>query len=264
MIIDAHTHLGRPGHALNGRAADLVASMDAAGIDKALVLAGRINGISTQDVIEEIAPFKDRLYAIASVSPQIVGHHGDLDPTVYPEELEYLFKNNIIHGLKFYPGYEPFYPADRWLRGCLEVAQKYNRPAIFHSGDTVSTAHAARLKYALPLHIDDLAVDMPELKIILAHCSYPWQRECAEVVYKNKNVYADISGFVYGSFKDNEVDNFRLMIEEFIRISGSDEKLLFGTDWPIGDQKSYVDVAKKILPLSSGLMHKNAQELFGL
>lgn len=242
MIIDAHTHLGKPGGALNARATELIKSMDEAGIDLAAVLAGRLNGISTQEVLEEIAPFKDRLFTIASISPD---HEANLR-NFMPEELEYWMDHGSVKGLKFYPGYEPFHPYDPWLRPWLKIAQDHGLPVIFHAGDTYSHAGGARLKYALPIHIDELAVDMPDLNIIIAHMGYPWQREAAEVIYKNKNVYADCSGFVYGDFNAQSRKEFNLVLEEFTRIAGSSEKLLFGTDWPISNQKSYVETIKKL------------------
>ena len=267
MIIDAHTHLGRPGGALNSRAVDLLKSMDAAGIDKALVFAGRINSITTEQVIEEIAPHKDRLFAVASVSPMPI-QTSDAGLVQGPSELSFKFEewlaSGLVRGLKFYPGYEPFYPADPWLRFPLAVAAKYNRPAIFHSGDTFSGVKGAKLKYALPIHIDDLATDMPDLKIVIAHLGYPWQRDAAEVVYKNKNVYADCSGFVYGDFDEGSAENFRRTLIEFVSIAGSDDKILFGTDWPISNQKSYVETVQAIMRLSNHMMHRNAEDLFGI
>ena len=62
-----------------------------------------------------------------------------------------------------------------------------------------------------------------------------------EVCYKNDNVYADISGFVYGDFSLKDSLYFSKMIKEFLEISSSD-KLLFGTDWPISNQDAYVDM----------------------
>lgn len=278
MIIDAHTHLGRKGGALEARAVDLIKSMDEAHIDKALVLAGRINGITTEEVLEEIKPFKDRLYAVASISlPPGWDPHKEwgppLDnPGVPNKETIDRWIAAGIRGFKFYPGYEYFHPADTWLRPYLWEACRANLPVIFHSGDCFCKVGHAKLKYALPLHIDDLAVEMPDLKIIIAHMGYPWQREAAEVVYKNKNVYADISGFVYGDFTLRDSDHFRKVMGEFVEIAGGWKKLLFGTDWPISNQPSYIrqllgelEVMGHIRPIPGYLdemMSLNAQNLF--
>lgn len=265
MLIDAHTHLGRKGGALEARAEALIKSMDEAHIDKALVFAGRINGITTEEVVDEIAPYKDRLYAIASAS---MGEGGEtLRALEKLHNLEAGLKSGVIRGLKFYPGYEYYYPADEWLREFLDLLVKYDRPAIFHAGDTFSKVRKSKLKYALPIHIDDLATEMPELKIVIAHLGYPWQRDAAEVVYKNKNVYSDCSGFVYGDFNEQQVADFKIVWEEFTRIACGHEKILFGTDFPISAQASYAETVGKIIGYGEAVGHiyyGNAQRLFGL
>lgn len=254
MIIDAHTHLGLADAKVN----ELITSMQKANIDKALVFAGEINNYSTEQLLKDIAPYRGILYAIGSVSPL-----SSERPSL--KQVEDWLIANQIYGLKFYPGYEYFYPADASLRPYLELLVKYNRPAIFHSGDTYSGVPGAKLKYAQAIHIDDLATELPELKIVVAHFGYPWVTEAAEVCYKNKNVYVDCSGFVYGAFTDDQQAHFRDVIKQFERISNARDRIIFGTDWPIGEQTSYVQTAQAIfgkdfVKLYSG----NAVELFGI
>ena len=165
--------------------------------------------------------------------------------------------------MKFYPGYEYFYPADTNLRPYLELLAKYEKPALFNSGDTYSKAGQAKLKYAQAIHIDDLATELPSLKIIIAHLGYPWVIDATEVCYKNKNVYVDCSGFVYGKFKQKDRINLKETAKEFGKIAPPN-RILFGSDWPIGDQTSYVKTAKEIFGKSDRLFSKNAEELFGI
>jgi uncharacterized protein len=267
MIIDAHTHLGRPGGALDSRATDLLKSMDQGKIDKALVFAGRINSITTEQVIEEIAPYKDRLFAIGSISFETTYTYVETLRKVL-QHLDDLLASGAIRGLKFYPGYEHFYPAEPSIRCYLELAEKHNRPVIFHSGDTLSSPHlkSSKLKYALPIHVDDLAVEMPELKIVIAHMGYPWQREAAEVVYKNANVYADCSGFFYGEPDPQTSEHFGKVLREFIDIAGNYDKLLFGSDWPVSNQVSYRGVMERYVPTGEKdtFFHGTAERLFGI
>ena len=214
MIIDAHTHLGNPGGAIVATVDDLVRSMDEAGIDKSLVLAGRINGITTAQVLDATRPYRGRLHTVASFSP----------PHAYLfnfKEFERGLASGDICGLKLYPGYEPFYPNDAGLRDVIQRLLVANKPIILHSGDTYSgCCKTARLKYALPIHVDDLAVDYPDLKIVIAHMGYPWERDAAEVVYKNKNVYVDCSGFVYGDFTGQSLEDFGNMIKTYRTVRG--------------------------------------------
>ena len=268
MIIDAHTHLGRPGGALDGRrAVDLVRSMDKAKIDRSMVFAGRMMSISTEQVLDEIKPFGDRLSCIASFSKEDSAnqHHWMDHRSDQMCRLEEALASGLIRGLKFYPGYEPFYPQDPWLRPLLELAQKYSRPAIFHSGDTYRHAKGARLKFAMPIHIDELCADMPNLIVSIAHFGYPWQREAGEVVAKNENVYCDCSGLFYGTGDDEAFTNARDVWDEFRKIGGveSESRVLFGSDWPICDQSSYLEFVERAMPQARGLMHGNAEKLFG-
>lgn len=275
MILDAHTHIGKK--MVIGSAADLVKSMDVAGIDKSLVFAGKMNDQATSILLDDITPFADRLVAIGSVSPAMFYDMGSsfLNREENKRQLlhhEELLAADKIHGLKFYVGYEHFYPADQVIRPFLELLVKYNRPAIFHSGDCFSGACGAKLKYAHPLHIDDLAVDMPELKIVIAHLGYPFVREAAEVCYKNANVYTDTSGFVYGDFTADDIWKYEKVVKEFIEIAGGSKKIIFGSDWPISAQKSYVKAIKSTFVYRlwqnkeemKQIMGLRAAELFGV
>ncbi len=222
------------------------------------VFAGKINNSPTEKLLAELKKYRGRLYPVGSVSPL------SADKSKIAQ-IERWLKNKEIFGLKFYPGYEFFYPDDASLRPYLKLLSKYGRPAIFHSGDTYNKAGGAKLKYAHPLHIDDLAVCLPELKIVIAHLGYPWIIDAAEVVYKNKNVYADCSGFVYGKFKKEDSECFKKMFNDFLGRSGSAKKVLFGTDWPISDQLSYASLVKKISGRDKeNIMHKNAIKIFGI
>lgn len=257
MIIDSHTHIGSGG-LINIPATTLIKSMKNAKIDKALVFAGRINNCSTENLLAETKKFKGKLYPVGSVSP-LSAKKEKLG------QVDHWLKNKEIFGLKFYPGYEFFYPDDAALRPYLKLLAKYDRPAIFHSGDTYNKAGGAKLKYAHPLHIDDLAVRLPELKIVIAHLGYPWTIDAAEVLYKNKNVYADCSGFVYGKFKKEDAECFKKIFADFLGRAGSAKKILFGTDWPLPDQAEYARVISKISGRNKeNIMYKNAAELFGI
>ena len=258
MIIDTHTHLGFK-NGLKGTAKELVSSMDAAGIDKAMVFAGDIFDCPTTRLLEEVKVHPDRLYPIASVTM-----NSAKDQARHRLRLEALntwFKTNQIFGLKFYTGYEHFYPSEEDLVPYFKLLIKYNKPAIFHSGDTFNCCKGAKLKYAKPIHIDDPATDYPELKIIIAHMGSPWVIDAGEVVYKNSNVYADCSGFVYGSFDEIQKSRFQKAVDQFLEIANDPNRLFFGSDWPICDQKSYVETFKNC---NSEDLNRVVMKVFGI
>lgn len=268
MIIDAHTHLGKK--SIVATAAELVASMDQAGIDKSLVFAGKFMENATSILLDDIAPYKGRLYGIGSVSPlarqvgqYVVKEQDRLDFSgPFLHQLEKMFQEKRLHGMKFYPGYEHFYPDEEILYPIYKMLIHYDRPAIFHSGDLFNGQRGAKLKYAHPLQIDDLAVEFPKLKIVIAHMGYPWVLDAAEVCYKNENVFTDCSGLTYGHMDGAALLSFARARETFFQIVDSFDKVIFGTDWPIAHQDSYVETCARYF--SPNVMGETAQQLFGI
>ncbi|MEN9342145.1 MAG: hypothetical protein RIQ54_401 [Candidatus Parcubacteria bacterium] len=257
MIIDAHSHIGFS-DPLKGSVDNLLASMEKAGIEKAMVFAGKIGHCTTNDLLESVRGYTDILYPIGSFSAL------DLLPDV--EFIEQLLREKKIFGLKFYTGYEYFYPTDEKLYPYFELLSIYNRPAIFHMGDTYKKVVTAKLKYAHPLAIDEVAVEFPKMKIIIAHVGYPWIIETAEVCAKNDNVYTDTSGFVYGPFTPIDREVFTKIIDYFKQHAPIASCLLFGTDWPISNQQSYVQTMSDLLPgdIQQQIFSENSIRAFGL
>ncbi len=264
MIIDVHTHINNyhedKVRSLEVCLDELTATMIANNVDYSLVLTSyKVNEHrpSTRQVVEAIKGRKN-LGVVAGISYLNYDHNDIIEISKYLEE-------GHIKALKFYPGYEPFYPNDKRLKLVYDMAIAYDVPVMFHSGDTY--APTGKIKYSHPIHIDDLAVDYPELKIVICHVGNPWIKDCMEVVYKNKNVYADISGLVLGDFSDKFEKYMKKEIEEMITYAGDPNYLLYGTDWPISNMKSYLkfmdqlDLAEDKKEL---IYWKNAAELFKL
>jgi predicted TIM-barrel fold metal-dependent hydrolase len=170
-----------------------------------------------------------------------------------------------VKGLKLYPGYEPFYPHDKRLKVVYDLAEEFDVPVMVHSGDTYSPK--GKLKYAHPLEIDEVAVDHPKVKFVICHLGNPWLTDAMEVVYKNANVYADISGLMLGEFSQAFEDYMNDEIEDVITYAGEPEKFLFGTDWPICSMKSYVDFVGR-LEISARdrhlMLYENSRRIFKL
>jgi len=253
VIIDSHTHIGRNSH-INSDAETLLRSMDKSKVDKALVFAGKLNDAPNEYLWEQLAPHKDRLFGVAAWHPN--------DQTIDKIILTHAIEAGKVYAVKFYLGYDHWYPNDNRIYEMLELLQKKNIPAIFHTGDCLASIQNAKLKYAHPLGIDEVAVDFPDLKIVMAHMAYPWQRDAAEVCYKNRNVYADMSGFVYGNFDAKDVRHFHQVVTEFTTIAGGTDKLLFGTDFPISNQQSYIDVVSDLVGMDN--VSNNIHKVFNL
>jgi predicted TIM-barrel fold metal-dependent hydrolase len=264
MIIDCHVHLNnyheQVSVALDDSLASLQAAMAEAGVDYALVLTSYIvnpNRPSTAEVVRAVEKVSD-LGVVAGIS---YNNYRQKDL----RELAGFLADGTVKGLKLYPGYEPFYPSDRRLQVVYDLAEEFDVPVMIHSGDTYSPT--GKLKYSHPLEIDEVAVDHPNVKFVICHLGNPWLTDCMEVVYKNPNVYADISGLVLGEFTEAFEDYMSEEIGDVILYAGDPTRFLFGTDWPICSMKSYIRFVSRLgLPEESlnAMMYENARRLFKL
>jgi len=262
VIIDVHTHLNNY-HEDKVRSIDdcleaLEQSMAANGVDYALVLTSykvTPNRPPTSDVVARVRDHK-RLGVVAGISFMNFKER-DL------REVADFLKDGHVKGLKLYPGYEPFYPHDKRCQVIYDLAMEFDVPVMFHTGDTY--APTGKLRFSHPLHIDDVAVDNPNLKIVICHIGNPWIRDCMEVVYKNKNVFADFSGLVLGDFTDR-FEKFMLdQVREMIMYAGEPRYLLYGTDWPISSMESYLRFVRTLEITDAEremIMWRNAADLF--
>lgn len=168
--------------------------------------------------------------------------------------------------LKIYLGYAHRYAYDEAYDEVYELAEKYGVPVVFHTGDTYSPR--AKVKYADPLTIDEVAVDHPKVSFVIAHCGNPWIQSAAEVAYKNKNVYLECSAFLVGNFEQmpkDKIDTY--MVQPLRWVFGYVEdpsKVMFGTDWPLVGIKQYLDAYKRAIPEEhwQQVFYENAARVF--
>lgn len=196
-----------------------------------------------------------RLIAFGSVHPQYVADAG--------AEVDRLVQIGI-RALKIHPPHQLFSP-NAYRQGLAALAAVYQRaqavglPVMIHTGTSVFPG--ARNVYAQPMLADDVAVDFPDLVIILAHGGRPlWMDEAFFLVRRHRNMYLDISG----------IPPQKLLLEYFPRLEDIADKVLFGTDWPgFGVRDVGDNVARfKVLPLSPAaqrkILYENAARLFPL
>lgn len=152
-------------------------------------------------------------------------------------------------GIKIYLGYYPFFAYDEVYEPVYKIAKKYKVPVVYHTGDTYS--ERGRLRFSHPLAIDEVAVKHRDMTIMMAHFGDPWVLDGAEVVYKNSNVYADLSGLVVGAdgeIKKLQETRFFDHLLHALTFTNNYEKFLFGTDWPLTPLKPYIEFIKDIIP----------------
>ena len=169
--------------------------------------------------------------------------------------------------IKIYLGYVHRTADDPAYAPIYDLAARHGVPVVFHTGDT-STADA-KLKYAHPLALDELAVDRRELTLVIAHCGNPWIETAAEIAYKNPNVYIECSALMTGDMDEIDPDHLERYVTDAIRyVWGYIEdpsKLMFGSDWPLVDIESYVRAYAAAIPPEhhAAVFHDNAARVFG-
>jgi uncharacterized protein len=269
-IIDCHVHLNnydqinkneRKGLSLQERLNSLLDNMENNNIYYSILLSSYkidSNRPSTSQIIDIINK-NDNKNKIGVVGGFTIDNHTKEDLKNYKQWL----KDDIIKGIKLYCGYEHHYPYDEKYQIVYDICVEFDCPLMIHTGDAFS--NRAKVKYSHPLNIDDVAVDNPELKIVMCHIGNPWITDCQEVLYKNSNVYADISGLIVGDFTSSGEKHYADKIKEILNYVDSPHHLLYGSDWPISNMKSYTNFVQKLgLDKESYdlLMYKNAESIF--
>jgi predicted TIM-barrel fold metal-dependent hydrolase len=264
LIVDCHTHLNNYHDEnvenLASCVEELQRQLRRNRVDAALVLtsykvtAGRP---STRAVVEATRAHPN-VWVVAGLSWTSFTEK-DLD------EIRPGVEEGKVKGLKIYPGYEPFYPNDEKLAPAFAFAKEHRLPVMVHTGDTYTPR--GKVKYSHPLHVDELAVDHPEVRFVICHIGNPWVRDCMEVVYKNANVFCDFSGLVLGDFSDRFESFMRRQVQEMLLYGVQPEKCLYGTDWPIASMESYLEFMEELkMPARERrmIMSENAIRLFAL
>ena len=177
--------------------------------------------IPNEEVAEVAMDNNDALIPFASIDP----HKGKLGV----REAVKLIEEYGVQGFKFHPSSQGFYPNDRMAYPLYEVIEDAGLPALFHTGQTGVGAGApggmgVRLKYSNPMHLDDVAADFPELTIIMAHPSFPWQDEALSVATHKPTCYIDLSGWSPKYFPANLIQYTNTILKN---------KMLFGSDYPV-------------------------------
>ncbi len=177
------------------------------------------------------------------------------------EKIENGIKSGLIKGIKIYPGYYYTYPNDKVYHKFYKIAEKHRIPIIIHCGDTYKKE--ALVKYAHPLNVDEIAVKFPKVTFIVAHLGNPWITDAAEVVYKNKNIYADLSGLFIGKIGSEFTKKKVLEALDYI---DDYNKIIYGSDWPLVNMKNYIKIIKNIIPkkYQKKVFYDNAKKLFRL
>jgi len=224
--------------------------LHANGVDYGVVLAElcpAATGVCPNEYVIQFCAGRSSLIPFASVNPFTV-------PSAR-KELRRLVGSGF-RGLKLYPTYQQFYPNDSLLYPLYAEAEELQIPVMFHTGSSIFKG--SRIKYGDPVYLDDVAVDFPDLPIVLVHSGRGFWYQSAYFLAKlHENVYMEIAGLPP-----------KRLLEYFPELDRLADKVIFGTDWP--GVESIKNNIKAIweLPLPEAAKEKilggNAAKLLGL
>ncbi len=215
------------------------------------------------------------IHSTLAIAEWVPGLHaiGVMDPKPsHPDHFHHVdqvLATGKVRALKGYLGYLHYPPDHAGYRPYYELAERYHIPVVFHTGDTYSAY--AKLRFAHPLLVDDVAVDFPRVEFVLAHVGNPWMLDAAQVVYKNLNVSVDLSGLVIGDatvFDDptrrDMLDEVKANLSRAFRYAERPNRFVFGSDWPLIPIAPYRDFIASAIPevYHDLIFEENAQRLF--
>ncbi|HKA08697.1 MAG TPA: amidohydrolase family protein [Gemmataceae bacterium] len=255
MIIDVHSHAWEfPRHfgddfrrqakrARAGVEVDLTVRYEdyrsAAPADTRTVVFGgkaRLSGVWVDDryVADYVAAHPDTLVGFLSVDPTQPG---------WEREMVDGHRALGLRGIKLLPMYAGFRPDDERLDPLWRYASDHRLPVLLHTGTTFVAQ--APLDCTLPRHIDRVAIRFPDVKIIMAHLSHPYEGECVVTIRKHPNVYADVSALHYRPF---QLYHSLMLVQEY----GVWDKVLFGSDYPFTTVTASIDGLRRLNSMLDG------------
>ena len=211
--------------------------------------------LSSEQIADEAAAHADVLIPFGSV-----------DPTRGAEAVRRarrLVTEHGVRGFKFHPSLQGFAPNDPAHYPLYAALQELGVPALFHTGQTgigagLPGGRGIKLRYSAPMLLDDVAADFPNLTIVMAHPSVPWQDEAISIATHKANVYIDLSGW-----------SPRYFPPQLVRAAGGllKHKVLFGSDFPLITPDRWLrdfdalDIKPEVRPL---ILKDNAARVLGL
>lgn len=211
--------------------------------------------IPNEEIAEAAQKNADIMIAFASIDP----HKGKMGA----REARRLIDEHGVKGFKFHPTVQGFYPHDKMAWPLYEVIAEYKLPAIFHSGHSgigsgMRCGGGLRLEHSNPMHLDDVAIAFPDMQIIIAHPSWPWQDEALSVAMHKPNVWIDLSGWSPKYFPPQLVQYANTLLKD---------RVLFGSDYPLITPERWMKDFQEAgfrPEVHQGILKDNAVRLLGL
>ncbi len=212
--------------------------------------------LSSVEIAEGAARNNDVLIPFGSVDPQ--------QGAAAVDTARRLVDEYGVRGFKFHPTVQEFDPSDRTHYPLYAAIEELGVPALFHTGQTgigagMRGGYGFKLGLSNPMLLDPVAADFPDLQIIMAHPSVPWQDEALSVATHKHNTWIDLSGWSPKYFPESLVRAANSYLKRRV-LFGSDFPLLMPDRW-VRDAAAAALFKPEVLP---GIMKDNAARLLGL
>lgn len=171
--------------------------------------------IPNDQVAGYVAQNPDKFMGFAGIDPS--------HPKAAVAELQRARDQLAMPGIAVAPAAQDFHPTNSQAMQVYAEAAQRKMPVIFHTG--IYMTPATKLEYARPVLLDEVARELPDLKIVIAHMGYPWAAETVLLLAKHKNVFAEISWLL-----DKPWEAYRTLLTAYQH--GVTDKLLFGSGFP--------------------------------
>lgn len=198
----------------NSNPAYFVDYLKRCGVDYAVILADYtplVNGFCSNEYVLQFCSEYEELIPFASINPYMTPNMA--------QELKRLV-NEGFRGIKFYPTYQYFYVNDPLLYPLYACAEDLCIPVMFHTGTSVFKG--ARLKYGDPIYLDDVAVDFPDMKILMVHSGRGiWYERAVILCRLHSNINMEVAGLPP-----------QKLLDYFPEMEKVADQVIFGSDWP--------------------------------
>lgn len=263
MIVDTHIHISNPGNKRKGLLEvkdELLDSMKKQGVHYSIVIPDNVPNpkCADMDTVFEILKNEEEFFALGTISIF-------KDKKAHIVRLNNLLKTKRIHGIKLFPGHDPFYPTDKRCEPVYGLCIEYGLPVVIHTGVNINNAECA--KYNDPKHIIKVAEKHPKLAVVIAHFFWPKMDYCYELTKEFDNIYYDTSAMADPEALEASggFDKVRRILEK--TVLRKPNNVVFGTDWPMCSVRKHKELIKS-LKISQELKDKifslNAIKLYKL
>jgi predicted TIM-barrel fold metal-dependent hydrolase len=274
VAIDVHTHVHKDMHGHLSSDPELIAAAERyfkgesynptvpeiAADYRAMNMAAVVFTVDSELATGHPGLSNEEIADLAAEHPDVLIPFGSIDPARGKAGIRLarkLVEKHGVRGFKFHPSIQNFLPNDPSAYPLYEEIQSLGVPALFHTGQTgigagLPGGRGIKLRYSDPMLLDDIAADFPDLTIIMAHPSVPWQDAAISIATHKINVYIDLSGWSPKYFPPQLVRAANSLLQT---------KVLFGSDYPLLRPERWIkdfaalDIKPEVKPL---IMKQNA------